>query len=118
MRTPCRMAISGSVLMILSEFAAAQTAPTPDTNEGGLQEVTVTATKQAAIDVLKVPISISAYGQQEMDQRGVRNIGDIAAITPGLTFSRAERQWDAADEYRDPRHPVPYQCADHRHLPR
>ena len=87
MRTPCRIAISSSVLMILSEFAAAQTAPPQDTNEGGLQEVTVTATKQAAIDVNKVSISISAYGQQEMDQRGVRNISDIAAITPGLTFS-------------------------------
>jgi iron complex outermembrane recepter protein len=53
-----------------------------------LEEVTVTATKQAAIDVNKVPISISAYGQQEMDVRGLKNIADIAAITPGLNVSQ------------------------------
>ncbi len=66
--------------------AVAQT--TPSGGEGPLQEVVVTATKQAAIDVNKVPISISAYGQQEMDTRGLRNIADIAAITPGLNFSQ------------------------------
>ncbi len=54
----------------------------------GLAEVTVTATKQAAIDVNKVPISISAYSQQDLDTRGAKDIGDIAAITPGLNFSQ------------------------------
>ena len=38
-----------------------------------LQEVAVTATKQAAVDVNKVPISISAYSQQEMDMRGIQH---------------------------------------------
>jgi iron complex outermembrane recepter protein len=76
--------------MALTSTALAQTAPAapaPAGSEGALQEVVVTATKQAAIDVNKVPISISAYGQQEMDTRGIRDIADIAAITPGLTFS-------------------------------
>jgi len=61
--------------------------PTSAANETGLQEVIVTATKQAAIDVNKVPVSISAYGQQEMDTRGIRDIAGIAAITPGLNLS-------------------------------
>ena len=65
----------------------AQTAPAA-TNEGALQEVVVTATKQAAIDVNKVPVSISAYSEQEMDTRGLRSIADIAAVTPGLVFSQ------------------------------
>ena len=60
----------------------------PPTGDTGLQEVIVTATKQAAIDVNKVPISISAYGQREMDTRGIRDIADIAAITPGLNVSQ------------------------------
>ena len=47
----------------------------------------MTATKQAAVDVNKVPISISAYGQAEMDLRGVKNVSDLAAITPGLIFT-------------------------------
>ena len=56
--------------------------------EGGLEQVTVTATKQAAIDVNKVPISISAYSQQDLDTHGAKDISDIAAITPGLNFSQ------------------------------
>ena len=76
--------------MTLTSTAFSQTAPAgppPSANEGGLEEVVVTATKQAAIDVNKVPISISAYSQDDMDTRGIRDIADIAAITPGLTFS-------------------------------
>jgi hypothetical protein len=63
----------------LVAVALGQTAPQPDSpatpaGDIGLQEVIVTATKQAAIDVNKVPISISAYGQREMDTRGIRDI--------------------------------------------
>lgn len=68
--------------------AQAQTSPTPSAGDSGLEEIIVTATKQSAVDVNKVPISISAFGQQEMDTRGVKNIADIAAITPGLNFSQ------------------------------
>jgi iron complex outermembrane recepter protein len=86
------LALSLSTTALALDAAPAQTGPaagTPSSGaiEGGLAEVTVTATKQAAIDVNKVPISISAFGQQDMDTRGVRSIGDIAAITPGLNFS-------------------------------
>jgi outer membrane receptor protein involved in Fe transport len=66
-------------------LAQAQQSAPKDT---ALQEVIVTATKQAAIDVNKVPISISAYSQQDLDTRGAKDIGDIAAITPGLNFSQ------------------------------
>jgi len=67
--------------------ADATPAATAAPGEAKLEQVTVTATKQAAIDVNKVPISIAVYGQQEMDTRGLKNIGDIAGITPGLNFS-------------------------------
>ncbi|WP_159980593.1 MULTISPECIES: TonB-dependent receptor [unclassified Novosphingobium] len=36
----------------------------------------------------KVPISISAYTQKQMDAQSVRSIADITRLTPGLTFSR------------------------------
>src|SRR4029077_15345927 len=67
--------------------AEATPTTTAVTTEARLEQVTVTATKQAAIDVNKVPISIAVYGQQEMDTRGLKSIGDIAGITPGLNFS-------------------------------
>jgi iron complex outermembrane recepter protein len=69
----------------LGGHAAAQTAPA---QSNALDEVTVTATKQLeSINVNKVPISISAYGQREMDTRGIRDVSDIASMTPGLHFS-------------------------------
>jgi iron complex outermembrane recepter protein len=89
MRTLHRPAAIGSALVLFTQMANAQAPATQNSNEGGLETVTVTATKQAeAVDVNKVPVSISAYGQREMDTRGVKDIGDIAAITPGLIFSQ------------------------------
>ena len=77
-----------SVLLALTPaFVRAQN-PSSAGSEGALQEVVVTATKQAAIDINKVPVSISAYSEQEMDMRGIRTIGDLAAVTPGLVFSQ------------------------------
>src|SRR5690348_1168748 len=78
-----------TLLLLATTPAFAQTpSPAATANEGALQEVVVTATKQAAIDVNKVPVSISAYSEQEMDMRGIRTIGDLASITPGLVFSQ------------------------------
>jgi len=54
-----------------------------ESNGASIDEVIVTATKQAR-ELSKVPISISAYTQETMDERGIRDIGDIVAQTPGL----------------------------------
>ena len=80
----------GSTALILLAVTQALHAQTPTAAGGneGLAEVIVTATKQAAIDINKVPVSISAYSEQEMDTRGIRTIGDLASITPGLVFSQ------------------------------
>jgi outer membrane receptor protein involved in Fe transport len=50
-----------------------------------LEEVVVTATKRTE-SLSKVPISISAYTQEAMDQRDIRTISDIVAQTPGLNL--------------------------------
>lgn len=53
-----------------------------------LQEIVVTATRRAeSID--KVPISITAFSQQKMDEQGVKSIEDVAKFTPGLNFAPA-----------------------------
>ncbi len=49
-------------------------------------EIIVTATRRAE-GVSKVPISISAYSQANLDSRGVRDIRDIANQTPGVDIS-------------------------------
>jgi len=69
---------------------------TPDVAHADqLQEVIVTATKTAATDVAKVPISISAYSQQDLDAQGVKSIAEIAAMTPGVNFSQQNQNGGA-----------------------
>jgi outer membrane receptor protein involved in Fe transport len=52
---------------------------------GTLEEVVVTATKRSE-SLSKVPISISAYTQEVLDQRDINSINDIVAQTPGLNL--------------------------------
>lgn len=51
-----------------------------------LKEVTVTATRRAE-SIQKVPISVQALSQDSMAARGIKDISDIAAVTPGLQFA-------------------------------
>lgn len=50
-----------------------------------LQEVTVTATRQAQ-PLSKVPASVTAFGRTQMDMQGVRTMSDLAGLTPGVQF--------------------------------
>ena len=58
-------------------------APTVRADE--LEEIVVTATRQARL-LSTVPISASAFSQKTLDAQGVKQIDDIALITPGVTF--------------------------------
>jgi len=51
----------------------------------GLQEIVVTATRREQ-SLSKVPVSISAFSQDNMDNKGIRDFTDIARFTPGVTI--------------------------------
>lgn len=51
-----------------------------------LQEVIVTATRRAE-SVEKIPISVSAFSSDELTQRSIKSIEDIASLAPGLQFT-------------------------------
>lgn len=51
----------------------------------GLEEVIVTAQRREE-NIQRVPISIAAYGQADLDNRNLKTLGDIAAVTPGVSF--------------------------------
>jgi outer membrane receptor protein involved in Fe transport len=53
---------------------------------GELEEITVTATRQA-VSIQDVPVSVSALDQSAITQFGISNIEDIARLTPGLDSS-------------------------------
>jgi iron complex outermembrane recepter protein len=74
-----------------AQAAQAPSAPSspssaPASSETGLQEVVVTATKQAE-PLSKVPITINAYTEQSLDIAGAKSMADIAALTPGVDFT-------------------------------
>ena len=51
--------------------------------------VTARRTEETLSDV---PISIAAYSQESLDEQGVRNVDDIANITPGVTLTRGDQR--------------------------
>ena len=51
-----------------------------------LQEIVVTATRRAE-DINKVPINVTAYTPEQLDQQGVRDFDDISRLTPDLQFT-------------------------------
>jgi len=51
-----------------------------------LEEVTVTATRRVE-SVEKVPISILALSEKDLAAGGIKDIADIAAVTPGFQFA-------------------------------
>jgi outer membrane receptor protein involved in Fe transport len=79
---------------IVPTFALAQTATqqtaaqeiTQDTSQNELQAVVVTATRRQE-SILNVPVSVSAQTRESLDKQGVRNMSDLASLTPGLQFA-------------------------------
>jgi outer membrane receptor protein involved in Fe transport len=73
-------------------FAAGSAFGQDDGDAGiGLQEVVVTAQRREE-KLSEVPLSISAFSQERMDAQGVRNIDDIARLTPGVNFARGDQR--------------------------
>lgn len=53
----------------------------------GLQEIVVTATRREE-SLSKVPISVSAYSQESLDEKGVKDITELARYTPGVSIDQ------------------------------
>src|SRR6202012_1999455 len=92
-----------SVMALRSPLAPANaqtaTADTTDSAAGsGLQEVVVTATRREE-RLQDVPISLTAFSQEKLDQQGLRNIDDLTRLSPGITFQRNGN--GAAANYND-----------------
>lgn len=74
----------------LSTPAFAQTADEREsqaTAEGGIAEIVVTANKREE-SAQKVPVAISVYSDEMLEQRGVQDISRLELTTPGLTFAQ------------------------------
>jgi outer membrane receptor protein involved in Fe transport len=83
------MLMAGAALLALAsgramaqDQASAAAAPA-----AGLQqeEIVVTATRRAE-DIRRVPITVTAYSQAQMDDQGIKQIEDLARLTPDIQF--------------------------------
>ncbi len=52
---------------------------------GGLEEIVVTATRREE-NINRVPISVTAFSQDMLDQKGIRDFQDIVRFTPGVSI--------------------------------
>ena len=89
LRSPHGLVVAPMAAMLA--FAAGSPAlaqQTTDTAADGavLEEVVVTARKTSE-QLLDVPLAITAFTAEAIESRGIANLDDVAAFTPGLTFS-------------------------------
>ena len=92
-RAPAYAALAALVIGAgFGASAQAQTATTADVpaadTSGGLEEIVVTATRRAE-SLSKVPISVMAMSQDDMDVRGIKDFQDIARFTPGVSIDNS-----------------------------
>lgn len=68
--------------------ANAQTVPqSGDEQSQDGAEIVVTATRSAT-SISKVPISVSAFSQESLDRQGIKDVADLATISPGISFDK------------------------------
>jgi iron complex outermembrane recepter protein len=75
-----------AVCALMTSFGA-KAATTPASKEAmqGLEEIIVTAQKREE-NISRVPISIAAFNQADLDARDIKSVGDIAKVSPGVDF--------------------------------
>jgi outer membrane receptor protein involved in Fe transport len=74
---------ASTTLLYTTSAVADDTSASPDV---GLEQIIVTAQRRTE-DVQKVPITITAYTQEQMDDLGIRDMDDIARLTPDVQFT-------------------------------
>ena len=88
-RTLCGPALPSVLILVLSlgriEPARSDSGNDASNSSEQLQEVVVTAEKREE-NLNKVPISVSVLGRDEMEQRNIVSMADVAAVTPGVDF--------------------------------
>ncbi|QTH23986.1 TonB-dependent receptor [Rhizorhabdus wittichii] len=81
--------MTASLALLGATQAFGQTAGRPEDGASGqLDEIVVTAQKRSE-NLQQVPIAITAFPAEKLQERQVFNVGDIAQYTPNLNFSSA-----------------------------
>ena len=57
-----------------------------DLNDGGIEEIIVTASKKA-VDIQQVPLAVSAMGAEQLEMRGITETTDLMGSIPNLQIT-------------------------------
>jgi len=81
---------SAMITALFSTAAFAQTPPASDpaTDDAGVADIVVTAQRREQ-SLQSVPISVSAFGAQEIAAKGLNDISRLEGLVPGFTFGRS-----------------------------
>jgi iron complex outermembrane receptor protein len=93
-----RSALSVAISLALAQTAVARdtAAPEPDAAAtGGIEEIVVTAQKREE-KLQDVPIAISAFSGEQLEDRNIRNVYDLSAQAPNVLISRSPGNQTAA----------------------
>lgn len=87
--------VSASALFLSCSPALAQESneTSEDARENKLEEVIVTATRRE-VRLLDVPLSITAFSQADLDEKGIVNYQGLAFNTPGAVLNRASANFN------------------------
>jgi len=79
---------SKTFLAVTAILCVAPLAAQAQQDEGGLEEIIVTARKVEE-NLRDVPIAVTAFTEQSMEEQGISSLQDIADSTPGFDFASA-----------------------------
>jgi len=76
----------------VAALAGGATSAVAEPQADSLDEIVVTARK-AEERLIDVPLAITALSERVIEERGIRNLDDVAANTPGLQFSNVQGEF-------------------------
>ncbi|HVV27503.1 MAG TPA: TonB-dependent receptor [Rhizomicrobium sp.] len=79
----CVRLLAATALQLISIGAAVA-------QDNSVEEVIITANRREEV-LSKVPISVAAYTDEAMEQRGVKSLSDLQRLTPGLNLSNSQQ---------------------------
>jgi len=94
----CLWAMTAAGQLVWPAMSMAATGAADTASGGALEEIVVTAQRREQ-RLEDVPMSITAFSQEKIDQLGLRSIDDLTRLSPGVTFMR--NGMSASGNYND-----------------
>lgn len=81
------LSISFVAFVGASNAALAQTAQPTGDQDAGLEDIIVTASKTGATQLQDTPIAITAFSAEGIERTGIKDVRDLAGLTPNLRIA-------------------------------